>query len=146
MEKLKKLPTQIAVRAIIVNSEQKVMLIKRALDAYEGGRWCLVGGKPNENEGLDRAIARETQEEVGAEFTLSLYKEIENPDTSTGIRWITHYFVGHGEIIPDQLQPDEVSEIGFFSQREIEGLDIAFDHKDVLTQFFKIDQLQSQKV
>lgn len=139
MEKLKKLPTQIAVRAIIVNNEQKVMLIKRAQGTYEGGRWCLVGGKPNENEGLGEAVVREVQEKVGAEFTLSHYREIENPDTSTGVRWITHYFIGYSEILPIQLQPDEVSEAKFFSYSEIKGLDIAFDHKDVLAQFFEQD-------
>lgn len=135
-KKLKKLPVQIAVRAIIVNSKQEVMLIKRALGTFEGGRWCLVGGKPDENEDIDKAIARETKEEVGADFTLSHYAEVENPDTSTGVRWITHYFIGQTEAIPNQLQANEVSEVAFFPQAELDGLDIAFDHKDVLAQFY----------
>lgn len=135
-EKLKKLPVQIAVRAIIINSQQEVMLIKRALGTFEEGKWCLVGGKPDEGEDLDKAIARETKEEVGAEFILSHYAEVENPDTSTGVRWITHYFVGQTETIPNQLQANEVSEVAFFSQAELNSLDIAFDHKDVLIQFY----------
>ena len=137
MEKLKKLPIQIAVRAIVFNDEQKIMLIKRAPNTYEGGKWCLVGGKPDENESLDKAVARETLEEVGVQLPLTYYAEIENPDTSTGTRWITHYFVGNSNALPDQFDPREVSEIAFFSESELEKLDIAFDHKDVLMQFLK---------
>ena len=119
MEKLKKLPIQIAVRAIVFNDEQKIMLIKRAPNTYEGGKWCLVGGKPDENESLDKAVARETLEEVGVQLPL------------------TYYFVGNSNALPDQFDPREVSEIAFFSESELEKLDIAFDHKDVLMQFLK---------
>jgi ADP-ribose pyrophosphatase YjhB (NUDIX family) len=139
-EKLKKLPAQIAVRAIIVNSRQEVMLIKRALETFEGGKWCLVGGKPNEKEDLNKAITRETKEEVGAELALSHYAEVKNPDTSTGVRWITHYFVGQTETIPDQLQVSEVSEAAFFSQAELDSLDITFDHREILALFYASKQ------
>lgn len=136
-EKLKKLPTQLAVRAIIVNDEQKIMLIKRALGTFEGGKWCLVGGKPDKDEDLDKAIARETQEEVDIQLPLNHYVEVENPDTSTGVRWITHYFIGNSNSLPSQLDPREVTEVAFFSQTEIEELEIAFDHKDIIRQFLK---------
>jgi len=136
-EKLKKLPVQIAVRAIIVNSKQEVMLIKRALGTFGEGKWCLVGGKPDGDEDLDKAITRETQEEVGTQLPLTYYIEIENPDTSTGVRWITHYFVGTSNSLPTQLDSREVSEVAFFSQTELEGLDIAFGHRNVLMQYLK---------
>ncbi len=136
-ERLKKLQTRIAVRAIIVNNERKVILIRRAMGTFEGGRWCLVGGKLDENEGLDMAISRETQEEVGEQFPLTYYREVENPDISTGVKWITHYFVGKSNNLPTHLDTREVSEAAFFSESEIETLDIAFDHKTVLSQFFK---------
>ncbi|MEK7526295.1 MAG: NUDIX hydrolase [Patescibacteria group bacterium] len=136
-EKLKKLPIQIAVRAIITNEEQKVILIKRALGTFEGGKWCLIGGKPDGDEDLEKAIARETQEEVGVQFSLTPYVEQENPDTDTGVRWITHYFVGTSNNLPTQFDPREVSEAAFFSQAELEELDIAFDHKDILMRYFK---------
>lgn len=136
-EKLRKLPTQIAVRAIIINDEQKIMLIKRALGTFEGGKWCLVGGKPDKDEKLDKAIARETQEEVGIQLPLTHHAEIGNPNTSTGVRWITHYFVGTSNSLPTQFDSREVSEVAFFSQSELEELNMAFDHKDVLMQYLK---------
>lgn len=136
-EKINKLPIKVAVRAIIVNDEQEVMLIKRALGTFEGDKWCLVGGKPDGNEDLTNAATRETQEEVGLQLPLIHYAEIENPDTSTGAKWITHYFVGNLNVLPSQLNPREVSEVAFFSQAELEKLDIAFDHKNVLLGFFE---------
>lgn len=137
MEKQKILPTRLAVRAIIVNSEQKVMLIKRAEGTYEGGKWCLIGGKPDNGEALDTAMARELQEEVESKFSLAFFAKVENPDTSTGTKWITHYFVGMSDILPKEFDSREVSAVGFFSQEEIKTMDIAFDHKEIIFSFLK---------
>lgn len=136
MERRKEIPVRIAVRAIILNSEYKVLLTKRALSDYEGGRWCLPGGKPDKEEDTLKAAERELSEEVGIETSLDYYKEINNPDTGTGAKWITHYFVGHSDTIPTNLQEQEVSETGYYSKDEVRELDIAFDHKAVLMDFF----------
>ncbi len=99
---------------------------------------ALVGGKPDEGEKLEDAVVRETAGEVGVIFAPSLYyAEIENPDTSSGQRWITHYFVGKTDTLPAHLQDTEVSEVGFFSQVELSEIDIAFDHRDVLMRYFE---------
>jgi mutator protein MutT len=138
VERLDNIPTQIAVRAILISDERKVMLTKRAPGTYEEGKWCLVGGKPDKGEKLEDAVVRETGEEVGIIFTpSSYYAEIENPDISSGQRWITHYFIGNIDALPKQLQETEVSEVDFFSQAELQEIDIAFDHRDVLTRYFE---------
>ncbi len=136
MEKLRELPKQTAVRAIIVNSERKVMLIKRGKGTFEGGKWCLVGGKPDNDEELDVAVSRELQEEVGSNLPLSYWTEIENPDTSTGVKWTTHYFVGQSDELPTDFDRREVSKVGFFSQQELDDIEIAFDHRDILKRYF----------
>jgi len=135
-ERRKNVPTSIAVRAIITNGENKVLLTKRNPADYEGGKWCLPGGKPNKDEDVALAAERELREEVGLQTALTYYKEIENPNTSTGSRWVTHYFIGLSDVIPTDLQEEEISEVGYFSKDEVEQLDIAFDHKMVLTEFF----------
>ncbi len=140
MEILDNIPTQIAVRAILLNDEGKVMLTKRASGTYEEGRWCLVGGKPDKGEKLEDAVVRETEEEVGIMFSpSSYYAEIENPDTSSGQRWITHYFIGYTDALPKHLRIEgtEVSEADFFSQTDLQEMDIAFDHRDVLMRYFE---------
>ena len=136
MERHEDLPLLTAVRSIILNKENKVLLTKRATGDFEAGKWCLPGGKPEENEDFIKAAKRETLEEIGVEIELKYYKGQINPDTSTGAKWLTQYFVGHLDEPPTQLQVEEVSEAIFFSQSELKELDIAFDHKDVLIQFF----------
>lgn len=137
MERKRKLPIQIAVRAIIVNSEQKVMLVKRSEGTYDEGKWCLVGGRLNEGERLEKAISREVREEIDSEFELSHWTEVENPDITTGTRWLTHYFVGISETLPAKFDSREVSDVGFFTKEEIDELNIAFDHKSILMMYFK---------
>jgi len=137
MEKLKNIPTGIVVRTLLVNNEGKVLLTKRAIDTYDGGKWCLVGGLPDEGEELINAALREITEEVGVTLnSLSHYGEIENPDVSSGKRWITHYFLGNLDTLPNILQASEVSEVNFFSKNELQDVDIAFDHREVLIRFF----------
>ena len=83
-------------------------------------------------------MIRETAEEVGATFhPTSYYAEIKNPDTSSGQKWTTHYFVGRIGPLPTQLQDTEVSKVAFFSQAELQKIDIAFDHRDILTRYFE---------
>lgn len=136
MERHKDIPVKITVRAIILNSECKVLLTKRAFSDHEGGRWCLPGGKSDKKEDAIKAVHRELLEEVGIETSLNYYKEINNSNTSTGIKWVTYYFVGHSNTIPTNLQQEEVSETGYYSKDEVLQLDIAFDHKVVLMDFF----------
>jgi len=142
-EKAERLPVKIAVRAIIINDEQKVMLIKRPANTFAGNKWCLVGGKLDQGESIKRAAAREASEEIGLRIPLQYYTQIENPDVSTGIRWVTHYFFTRSNSLPTQVEPQEVSEVAFFSKDELKSLDIAFDHKDVLNHFF--NKLMSHK-
>jgi 8-oxo-dGTP diphosphatase len=138
MERLDDIPTRIAVRAILINSEGKVLLTKRAPGTFEEGKWCLVGGKPDEGENLETGVTRETLEEVGVNFTpTSYYGEIDNPDTSSGQRWITHYFTGEIDNLPTKLGEREISEVGFFSSSELQEIDVAFDHRAVLTEYFE---------
>ena len=137
MEKWSDLPTQIAVRAIITNNKGAVLLTRRPQNDYEGDKWCLAGGKPKEDEDIGSAILREVVEEIGITPILIYYAEIENPNTESGVRWRTHYFIGETDKLPSQLQNEEVSEVGFFSQDDIQRMDsIAFDHKDVIARFF----------
>jgi 8-oxo-dGTP diphosphatase len=53
------------VAAIILNNEQdKVFITKRHKDAHKGGLWEFPGGKVEEKESAEKAIARELFEEI----------------------------------------------------------------------------------
>ena len=61
-------PYFIAVRAIIKNDEGKWLLIRRSKICRSfAGTWEWPGGKVDEGETLDRALAREVEEETGLE-------------------------------------------------------------------------------
>ena len=111
-------------------------MIKRALDSFEGGKWCLVGGKLDDGESFEEAIIREIEEEIGLKLPLEYYAEIENHNSLGDSRWISHYFLGNSNVLPTDTDPEEASEVGFFSADELIDLDIAFDHKEVLTRYF----------
>jgi mutator protein MutT len=145
LERLEKLPRKIAVRAILLEETNHVLLVKRAEGTYAEGKWCLPGGKVDSGEGKVAAVRRETFEEIGIDFKPDYFKGIENPDVSSGVKWLTHYFVGK---IPEDYQGDglnlrENSAVAFWSEGELNLLDIAFDHKEVLEEFFNSLRLKS---
>ena len=138
MERLDNINTRIAVRAILLNRDGKVLLTRRASGTYAEDEWCMAGGKLDEGEHPRKAVIREVAEEIGIMFTpSSYYGEIENPNTSRGEKWITHYFIGETNVLPAQFREEEISEVRFFSQSDLQEIDIAFDHKEVLLQFFR---------
>ena len=53
-----------AVRAIIVNDNGKVLILKRADDTLGGGKWCLPGGNIEYDQTVAEAVALEVHEET----------------------------------------------------------------------------------
>jgi len=51
---------------LILQKDNKVLLLKRSAQASFGpGKYCLIGGKAEDNESMVQAIIREAHEEVG---------------------------------------------------------------------------------
>lgn len=53
--------------AVIIDSQQQVLITQRALHLSHGGFWEFPGGKVEENENPIAALKREIKEEVGLE-------------------------------------------------------------------------------
>ena len=51
--------------AVVVNAENEILIAKRAVDAHQGGLWEFPGGKVEEGESVEQALARELLEETG---------------------------------------------------------------------------------
>jgi 8-oxo-dGTP diphosphatase len=64
---VEKNPTMIVVAAALVDSERRVLLQQRAPGRAMAGLWEFPGGKLEEAELPERALARELQEELGIE-------------------------------------------------------------------------------
>jgi 8-oxo-dGTP diphosphatase len=112
-------------RALITDGEGRLLLAKRAANDRAGGEWCALGGKIDFGETPDEAVARETFEEAGLTLSgLKLYTE----HTDNG--WRTYFFEASasGE---HMINPDEHSEVAYFSSDELDGVQIAFNHLSI---------------
>lgn len=134
----------IVTRAIILDATDRVLLGLRAPNQWGANQWALIGGKPNLGEikdsenptsdELKTTIIREVKEELGLDFQPEFVKEILDK-TDTNKPWTVFIYKGlaFGEPI---LDINEITEIKYFNKNELEGLDLAFNHRDLLNDFF----------
>lgn len=130
----KKIPSKVVTRAIIL-VDGKVLLGKRAR-GRGSNQYALVGGKPEGNETPEDAIIREVQEELGILFKdIKPWKEEIDKKSVPGEIWSVYYFYGkaEGEL---NLKKDEILDTILVGKENLPGLDIAFDHRNILNEFF----------
>ena len=61
----------LAVRALLSNSEGKILILKRSTDSKTNpGKWELPGGKVDQGESFDKALIREVYEETNLKIEL----------------------------------------------------------------------------
>lgn len=123
-------------RALITDEQGRALLGKRAR-GISAGMYTIIGGKANPGEDPKDAVKREVKEEVGLDFEpKNLFLERDQGDDMSG-KYKVSYFTGNtsGEIT---LNPDEITEIIYVSEEEADSRqDIAFDHSEILRDFFK---------
>jgi len=56
-----------AVRLIVVDSQKRVLLLKRQNTNYGSGMWCLPGGKVEYGQTVEEAAISELREETSLE-------------------------------------------------------------------------------
>lgn len=123
-----------ATRAIIVIDE-RVLLGKRGRGSGEG-QFALIGGKLDGKETPEETVIREVKEEVGLDFANPvLFIEKTNKGTKLEKAWHVYYFTGQttGQL---SIKEDEVPEVIYITESDLENIDIAFDHREILTKFF----------
>lgn len=127
---------RVVTRAILLNKDGKVLLGKR-VRGNAAGQWALIGGKPNRNELEENAIVREVQEELGLFFKPTFWLEEKDTISVPGEEWKVVYYFGpvEGGL---KLKSDEISEITFVEEKNLDDLEIGFDHKQILKNFFQL--------
>ncbi len=103
--------------AIIINSNNEVLLVKRADSArVEPGMWARPGGGVEFGETVAQAVEREVQEEVG--IVVKAVRPLEFTEMISGDKaqhWIALGYLAEyisGE--PKNLEPDKHDEVKWF--------------------------------
>ncbi|MBF0585349.1 NUDIX hydrolase [Prosthecochloris sp. N3] len=111
-----------------------ILLTQRSVNPFNGF-WCLPGGHIDEGERAEQAVIREVAEETGLDFRsprfIGYCDEI-FPDYRFHAEVLIFAGTGLGTPKPE---PEEVSDIEWFSLDEARDLDLAFNHHTVLDQY-----------
>ncbi|HUV71732.1 MAG TPA: NUDIX hydrolase [Clostridia bacterium] len=120
-------------RAIILSEDDKVLIGRRAR-GIAAGQLALIGGKPDPGEPPIVAIIREVEEELGLKFSPEPYLEMVDSDSEPGVSWKLYVFTG--KATGKLLLNEEIAEVIFVSENDLDELDIAFNHKELLREYF----------
>jgi 8-oxo-dGTP diphosphatase len=92
--------------AVIVNEQNQVLIALRQAHQHLGGLWEFPGGKVEENETTEVALAREIKEELGIEIHKAVpLIEIEHNYQDKSVLldvWLTTDFVGEVQSMEGQ--------------------------------------------
>jgi 8-oxo-dGTP diphosphatase len=114
----------------LVLQDGKILLVRRAPQLMEGGKWGLVGGFVDRDETIKQAAAREIMEETGYEVSdITLFRIIDKPDRlgedRQNIAFVHLCVAGRQTGTPDW----ESTEVRWFPLSALpEEREFAFDH------------------
>jgi 8-oxo-dGTP diphosphatase len=134
------LKRNIFVGIILVNPEGKVLLQLRCKDELlYPNCWTLPGGRVEEGESPELAIAREAKEELGLDLRdpMLFTTIVENASDAIIERRI---YWGNIRKKAEDLELGEGAALRYFSLKEISLLKTAFDLKPTITDFLEIRQ------
>lgn len=132
----------VGVDAIILDKDDRILLEKRSLDMISyPGFWGIPGGWMEWGETVEDALKREVKEELGINIKVIRFLGKYYDTNNLPIKRYSRIALPHlCEIIngePTVNQPEEVSEIGWFSFEEALNLNLAYDHKLMIEDLFK---------
>ncbi|HSQ02262.1 MAG TPA: NUDIX hydrolase [Methanobacterium sp.] len=114
-----------------------VVLIKRKNPPYNGS-WALPGGFVEYGETVESAAVRETKEETGLDVELDgLMGVYSDPERDPRGHVVSICFLGQitgGKLVADT----DAEDVKCFNLNEISEIDLAFDHRNILADAFKL--------
>ena len=134
------MPAHLGANALIT-CQGKLLLEKRR----DSDIWGLVGGGCKKTETGLQAIARETYEELGLRIPREQFRKLavyDNPGRIAAFRdgsiW-RMVIVVYGLDLPEEPKmriSSESKELRFFTRDEIQGIEIAVTHRDIVEDWF----------
>jgi len=115
-----------AVRAIIVNPDNRVLMLRRANSDYGDGWWCLPGGKidfgQKANEALAHKIKKKTKLQCKS-YRFFMYQD-NLPYEMSDLHFLSLYFVV--KVTGDIKLNEESSSFVWVSSEELDNYKVAF--------------------
>jgi 8-oxo-dGTP diphosphatase len=129
-------PLQTSAGIILVNAAGQILLELRANDPaiMYPGYWGITGGGGLPGETPEATALREVEEETGWRVpSMTFFRIYRFQGTPPGPRYEVHIF--HAPAPDGDLRPGEGSALRFFAAEELAGLDLAYNHAQVLADF-----------
>ena len=115
----------------IFDEDFNFILIKRKNDPYKD-YWALPGGFVEYSESVESAAIREAKEETSIDVELiDLVNVYSKPDREPRGHTVTVVYTAKGNI-KDMKANSDASEIGIFSCENLDEINIAFDHEEII--------------
>lgn len=117
---------------IIIKVKDGIVLIKRKNPPYG---WAIPGGFVDYGETLEDAAVREAKEETSLDVTLlRQFHTYSEPGRDPRHHTISTVYIASAEGEPQAA--DDAVEAGIFSNMDSLPEDMAFDHREILKDFF----------
>lgn len=111
--------------------DKEFILIKRKNSPYKD-YWALPGGFVDYGESTESADIREAKEETSIDIRLiKLFNVYSEPNRDPRTHTVTVVYLAKGDL--NQMKADDdAKEIEIFSFKDLNLIDLAFDHDDIL--------------
>ena len=115
----------------IFDDNNNFILIKRRNDPYKDC-WALPGGFVEYGESVETAAIREAKEETSIDVELvDLVNVYSKPDRDPRGHTVTVAYTAKGDF-SSKMAASDAKDIGIFCEEEIDGIEIAFDHREII--------------
>lgn len=127
----------------------KIMLIQRSqLDSeanpnIEAGKWALPGGFVDPNETAYESAKRELKEETGVDHIHLEHFGVYDQPGRDPRGWIisnAHFAIVPEHKLAERKANDDASDVQLFSVKEVNRLEMAFDHKQIIQDAIRVIQ------
>src|SRR3989344_6711533 len=134
---------KLAVDVLIADEKKGILLIKRKTEPFKG-KYVLPGGMVEYGETVEKAATREAKEETGLdvelEGILGVYSDSDRDPRGHTVSIVFFATPKKGKISGST----ETEDVGYKTLKEIENLELAFDHETIVEDF-KIIQMDEEE-